>query len=139
MSYYRWEVYCCGRGRTISTGQTPGRRSLLYVIINTMQEVLDNMHTAIAVSDRKQVAEQLSSLTAEDLREVLDFAEFIRAKRQRYARRTPGKKLAPQNDPILKLIGKIRVKPSGLLSKGNGNPARRSSNKLKFQIPNKLK
>lgn len=76
-----------------------------------MQEVLDNMHTSIAVSDRKQVAEQLSSLTAKDLREVLDFAEFIRAKRQRQARRTPGKKLAPQNDPILKLIGKISVKP----------------------------
>lgn len=69
------------------------------------------MQTAKSFSYKKRVVQHLSKLSADDLLEVLDFTEFILTKRHQTRSSTSVKRLAPEKDPILKLLGKISIKP----------------------------
>jgi hypothetical protein len=63
------------------------------------------------MTTKEQVFNHLNKLNAKDINEVLEFTEFILAKRQQTPARGSRKKLAPENDPILKLIGSVSIKP----------------------------
>ncbi|MBI5074975.1 MAG: hypothetical protein HZB62_07380 [Nitrospirae bacterium] len=69
------------------------------------------MQAAKSLSYKKQVVQHLSKLSADDLQEILDFTEFILTKRHQIGSSTSVKRLVPEKDPILKLIGKISIKP----------------------------
>ncbi len=60
---------------------------------------------------KKQLLKNVENLPEPCIQEILDFAEFIRSRG--YQRKSPGKKskLAPQKDPILKLMGLADVEP----------------------------
>lgn len=69
------------------------------------------MQAAKSLSYKKQVVQHLNKLSADDLQEILDFTEFLLTKRHHVVPSTSVTCLAPEKDPILKLIGKISVKP----------------------------
>lgn len=60
---------------------------------------------------RKQLLENLETLPVYYIQEILDFAEFIRAKRYRRKPFQKKSKFPPQKDPILKLIGIADIEP----------------------------
>lgn len=59
---------------------------------------------------RNRVLENLRKLPERDLKEVLNFTEFILAKHKKKPTRK-AEKLDPKKDPILKLIGMADVEP----------------------------
>lgn len=69
------------------------------------------MRSAKAMTTKEQVFNHLDRLTAEDLYEVLDFTEFIVAKRKQSTACRSRKQLGTENDPILKFIGRVSIKP----------------------------
>jgi len=57
---------------------------------------------------KQRVIEELDQLPEDRLREVLDFVGYLKLKEER---ETPPRKLDPEKDPILKLIGSVDVEP----------------------------
>jgi len=73
------------------------------------------MKTEKIMFDKKRLFEDLERLPKSDVKEILDFAEFILSKRLK-GRKVLKNKLDPQNDPILKFMGMADVEllPTGL-------------------------
>lgn len=68
------------------------------------------MKTEKIIFDKKRLFEDLDRLPEADVKEILDFAEFILSKRLKGTKALK-KKLDPQKDPILKLMGMADVEP----------------------------
>jgi len=60
---------------------------------------------------KQQLLKNLEMLTESDIQEILDFADFIVSRRSRMKKIPSLKKLPPEKDPILKLMGIADVKP----------------------------
>ncbi len=58
-----------------------------------------------AVVLKKRLLNRLKSLSEIDIREVLDFVEFLQIKRHKTAPLSENAQLDPEKDPILKLMG----------------------------------
>jgi len=60
---------------------------------------------------KKQLLKNVEKLPEPYIQEILDFAKFIRAKRNRKKSLKRQSKLVPQKDPILKLMGIADIEP----------------------------
>jgi hypothetical protein len=60
---------------------------------------------------KQQLLKNLERLPESDVQEILDFADFIVSRRSRMKKIPSKKKLAPEKDPILKLMGIADVEP----------------------------
>ncbi len=69
------------------------------------------MNTEKIIFNKKHLKENLDKLSESDIQEILDFAEFILTKRYKRKQFPQKRKLDPQKDPILKLIGIADVEP----------------------------
>jgi len=64
-----------------------------------------------AVKIKGKLLKHIKELPESDAFQVLDFVEFLEAKRHRLKTTSKGSKLAVQNDPVLKMLGIANVAP----------------------------
>lgn len=62
-------------------------------------------------SYKKKLINSLDKLSEGDMQELLDFAEFIVSRRYRTEKLSHKRKLVPESDPILKLMGIADIAP----------------------------
>lgn len=60
---------------------------------------------------KQQLLKSLERLPESDVQKILDFADFIVLRRSRMKKIPSKEKLAPEKDPILKLMGIADVEP----------------------------
>lgn len=60
---------------------------------------------------KQQLLKNLERLPESDVQEILDFADFIVSRRSMMKKIPSKKKLSPEKDPILKLMGIADVEP----------------------------
>ncbi len=63
------------------------------------------------VALKKQLLNRMEKLTATDIREVIDFVEFLQIKKYKIKTIPEKAKLDSEKDPILKIIGLADVEP----------------------------
>jgi len=69
------------------------------------------MKTEKFIYNKQQLLKNLERLSESDVQEILDFADFIVSRRSRMKKIPSKKKLVPEKDPILKLMGIADVEP----------------------------